>query len=248
MTTGATARWNEEGARTSATSGDNRSRPVLHDRECDDTPTSEREAIGSDPAVVRHDIAVNELIAAGLGLDYDTIRLDRTTEDWLIAGCELRNRVAETLDGLAAGVEQIGSSSVLGLLAKPIVDLAVGLSTDRDLDAVTKELEEAGWIYRGDAGDSGGHVFVLRGPAMASSRSPPRRRPRRTAVAELPAAPRPSSDKSRRPSPIRGREAPAGRRARRRSAGLHRREVLGSELVAPVRLVTGRPLASRRTA
>lgn len=50
---------------------------------------------------------------------------------------------------------------MLGLLAKPIVDLAVGLSTDRDLDAVTKELEEAGWIYRGDAGDSGGHVFVL---------------------------------------------------------------------------------------
>jgi GrpB-like predicted nucleotidyltransferase (UPF0157 family) len=104
---------------------------------------------------------VDALTNAGLGLDYDTTRLDRTTEDWLVAGSELRDRVADSLDTVAAGVEQIGSSSVLGVLAKPIVDLAVGLSADHDLPAVTTRLEAAGWIYRGDAGDNGGHVFVL---------------------------------------------------------------------------------------
>lgn len=104
---------------------------------------------------------VDALIAAGLGLDYGSTRLDRTTEDWLIAGFELRDQVAESLHNLAAGVEQVGSSSVLGLLAKPIIDLAVGLSTDYELPAVTNRLEAARWIYRGDAGDDGGHVFVL---------------------------------------------------------------------------------------
>lgn len=104
---------------------------------------------------------MEELTAAGLGLDYGALRFSRTTEDWLIAGCELRDRVAESLDTAATGVEQIGSSSVLGLLAKPIVDLAVGVSVDHDLSAVTSRLEAAGWIYRGDAGDEGGHVFVL---------------------------------------------------------------------------------------
>lgn len=80
---------------------------------------------------------------------------------WIIAGASLRDRVAECLEDIAVGVEHIGSSSVLGLLAKPIVDLAVGLSVLEDLDAVRTRLEAAGWIYRGDAGENGGHIFVL---------------------------------------------------------------------------------------
>ena len=100
------------------------------------------------------------LTAAGLGLDYGAIRLDRTTEAWLAVGAELRNRVAEALDGLAADVEVIGSSSVPGLLAKPIIDLAVGLDANQSLSPVTARLQADGWIYRGDAGSDGGHVFV----------------------------------------------------------------------------------------
>ncbi len=98
-------------------------------------------------------MSVDALTDAGLGLNYGIVQLDRTTEDWILAGSELRERVEETLGALAAGVEQIGSSSVLGHLAKPIIDLAVGLSPDHDLAAVTNALEDTGWIYRGDAGD-----------------------------------------------------------------------------------------------
>lgn len=101
------------------------------------------------------------LTAAGLGLDYGDLRLDRTTAAWLDAGAELRTRVAEALDGLAVEVRLVGSSSVLGLLAKPIIDLAVGLATTKALSPMTARLEADGWIYRGDAGDQGGHVFVL---------------------------------------------------------------------------------------
>jgi GrpB-like predicted nucleotidyltransferase (UPF0157 family) len=101
------------------------------------------------------------LIAAGLGLDYGSIRLERTTKAWLSAGIDVRSRVAEILDGDVAGVEVVGSSSVLGLLAKPIIDLAVGLTAEQPLAPVTARLERAGWIYRGDAGNDGGHVFVL---------------------------------------------------------------------------------------
>lgn len=105
-------------------------------------------------------MAVDWLIAAGFGLDHGTVRLDRTTEDWLVAGSQLRDQVAASLRAVAADVEQIGSSSVLGLFAKPIVDLAVGVALDRYPDA-TRILEAGGWEYRGDAGDDGGHVFVL---------------------------------------------------------------------------------------
>ena len=48
-----------------------------------------------------------------------------------------------------------------GLLAKPIIDLAIGLDADQQLTPVRERLESMGWIYRGDAGAHGGHVFVL---------------------------------------------------------------------------------------
>jgi GrpB-like predicted nucleotidyltransferase (UPF0157 family) len=107
------------------------------------------------------DLVVDVLTGASLGLDYGAIRLDRTTEAWLFAGSVLRDQVVEILDGVVSDVEVVGSSSVLGLLAKPIIDLAVGVAVDQLLAPVTMRLEAAGWIYRGDAGDNGGHVFVL---------------------------------------------------------------------------------------
>ena len=108
-----------------------------------------------------NDPAVDVLTAAGLGLDHGDLRFGRTTAAWLGAGAELRTRVAEALDGLAADVQLVGSSSVLDLLAKPIIDLAVGLVAIENLRPVRARLEAGGWIYRGDAGDQGGHVFVL---------------------------------------------------------------------------------------
>jgi GrpB-like predicted nucleotidyltransferase (UPF0157 family) len=122
-------------------------------------PTSPRAQAAHE--LVGHDDGVDLLIAAGLGLEYGTVRLDRTTDAWIAAGAELRHLVAHCLAGLVADVEQIGSSAVRGLLAKPIVDLAAGLSIDDALPEVRARLEAAGWIYRGNAGDEGGHVFVL---------------------------------------------------------------------------------------
>lgn len=104
---------------------------------------------------------VEWLTDVGLGLDYHVLRLDRTDERWIVAGERLRDDVSADLVGLVAGVEQIGSSSVIGLLAKPIIDIAVGLAADQDLPPVRERLETSGWIYRGDAGANGGHVFVL---------------------------------------------------------------------------------------
>lgn len=101
------------------------------------------------------------LSEVGLGLDHGALRFGRTTAAWLEAGDALRSRVAAALGGLVEDVQVIGSSSVLGLLAKPIVDLAVGIAVAEALTPVTTRLEADGWIYRGDAGDQGGHVFVL---------------------------------------------------------------------------------------
>ena len=60
----------------------------------------------------------------GLGLDYHDLRLERTTEAWVRAGSALRDEVAAILEDEVDEVEHVGSSSVIGLLGKPIVDMA----------------------------------------------------------------------------------------------------------------------------
>jgi len=104
---------------------------------------------------------MDSLVAAGLGLDYADLRFERTTDAWLVAGAGLRDWVADILRDLPTSVELIGSSSVLGLLAKPIIDLAVGTDSNASNVDVKSRLALAGWIYRGDAGTKGGEVFVL---------------------------------------------------------------------------------------
>lgn len=98
---------------------------------------------------------------AGIGLGYTELRFGRTTPEWPALGEQLADRVRDRVDGLVADVEIVGSSSVFGLLAKPIIDLAIGLTTGQELAPVIEALEGDGWIYRGDAGSQGGHVFVL---------------------------------------------------------------------------------------
>ncbi|HVX45309.1 MAG TPA: GrpB family protein [Mycobacteriales bacterium] len=116
---------------------------------------------GRPVAPVRAVPELDRLIAIGIGLEYNGIRLERTTDAWLAAGAELRSRVERALDGVVSGVEAVGSSSVLNLLAKPIIDLAAGLAPGQSIAPIVERLQADGWIYRGDAGSDGGHVFVL---------------------------------------------------------------------------------------
>lgn len=105
--------------------------------------------------------SVEGLTRVGLGQDYESMTLGRTTQAWLDAGAGLQRHVVRVLDGLTTRVEVIGSSSVLGLLAKPIIDLAVGHLDGQPLAPIATRLTTDGWIYRGDGGAEGGHVFVL---------------------------------------------------------------------------------------
>jgi GrpB-like predicted nucleotidyltransferase (UPF0157 family) len=80
---------------------------------------------------------------------------------WAVIARELADTIVEALDGDATAVEHIGSTAVPGLLAKPIIDLAIGVPSGVTVDDVADDMARIGWIYRGDAGDAGGWVFVL---------------------------------------------------------------------------------------
>lgn len=70
---------------------------------------------------------------------------------------ELRAALAD----LPATVENVGSTSVPGLAAKPVIDVTVGIGGGIDLDRIVAALKPTGYLYRGDLGGWGGQLFIL---------------------------------------------------------------------------------------
>lgn len=63
------------------------------------------------------------------------------------------------LKGLDVQIEHVGSTSVEGLWAKPILDIDIIVKNDDISKSVIKRLEEKGYIHQGDLGVSGREAF-----------------------------------------------------------------------------------------
>jgi GrpB-like predicted nucleotidyltransferase (UPF0157 family) len=67
--------------------------------------------------------------------------------------------LAGALGTLAAAIEHVGSTSVPGLAAKPIIDIDVLLKSTTDLPLVIQRLACIGYVHRGDLGVAGREAF-----------------------------------------------------------------------------------------
>jgi GrpB-like predicted nucleotidyltransferase (UPF0157 family) len=72
---------------------------------------------------------------------------------------EERGRLARIFDGHAVGIEHIGSTSVPGLCAKPIVDVLVGLPELELSEEQVEAMEGLGYEFLGEYGLSGRLFF-----------------------------------------------------------------------------------------
>lgn len=96
-----------------------------------------------------------------LGVTYGQVRLVDSDPGWPQAFEQLAAELRPALGKLAVAVEHVGSTAVPGLVAKPILDLAIGLAPATDPHHVIAAIERLGYVYRGDKGDTGGLLFVL---------------------------------------------------------------------------------------
>ena len=73
------------------------------------------------------------------------------------------SRIRQELEGalgpLALRVEHVGSTSVPGLAAKPIIDLDVVIADETPLEAVTEALKAISYQHEGDLGIPGREAF-----------------------------------------------------------------------------------------
>jgi GrpB-like predicted nucleotidyltransferase (UPF0157 family) len=70
--------------------------------------------------------------------------------------------IKAVLDGAlsrAISIEHIGSTSIPGMCAKPVIDVDVVIRDGKDLPLTTEELSGIGYIHAGDQGIPGREVF-----------------------------------------------------------------------------------------
>jgi GrpB-like predicted nucleotidyltransferase (UPF0157 family) len=84
-------------------------------------------------------------------------------EQWEQAFVHIKHEIQEALGSLALSVEHVGSTSVRGLSAKPIIDIDVVIKDYSVFDAVLHVLEEIGYHHERDLGISGPEAFTYRG-------------------------------------------------------------------------------------
>lgn len=74
----------------------------------------------------------------------------------------IRKRLKQVLDTSNASVHHVGSTSVEGLPAKPIIDIDVEIKSFDGFEKVKEKLQRLGYRHVGDQGIKGREVFKLK--------------------------------------------------------------------------------------
>lgn len=79
---------------------------------------------------------------------------------WVRLFEQLQGFVLPVLSDLAVSIEHVGSTSVPGLAAKPIVDMDVVVSTQEDIHTAIQRLAILGYVHEGDLGATDREAFI----------------------------------------------------------------------------------------
>ena len=79
-------------------------------------------------------------------------------QDFLKIKTELQKAIT-----VMSNIQHVGSTSIPGMIAKPIIDIDVGLEKWSDFEAVKRALAEIGYEYEGDRGITGREAFCRNG-------------------------------------------------------------------------------------
>ena len=82
---------------------------------------------------------------------------------WKTDFVAIRDELNDALNGLAQNIEHVGSTSVEGLSAKPVIDIDVVIRDRSDLKYVIASLQTIGYTHEGDLGIPGREAFKYEG-------------------------------------------------------------------------------------
>jgi GrpB-like predicted nucleotidyltransferase (UPF0157 family) len=95
-----------------------------------------------------------------IGLKRGTVHVVPSDDEWPAAFAQERRRLCECIGHLVLDIQHVGSTAVSGLAAKPIIDIAVAVASPANVQRCRPLFVELGYLDRGDAGRTGGYLFV----------------------------------------------------------------------------------------
>ena len=97
-----------------------------------------------------------------LGLPKGAVRLETYNPQWVSAYENERRIIQDCIGNYIIDIQHVGSTSIEGLISKPIIDIAVGVTTLKEGQKCIEPLEQLGYEYKGHAGVSG-RLFFSKG-------------------------------------------------------------------------------------
>ncbi len=98
-----------------------------------------------------------------IGLKRGTVILKKHHQEWADAFELECNNLKSLLGDTALDIQHIGSTSVSGLAAKPIIDILMAVESLSTVDDIRPVLEKAGYEYRGNGSDDR-QILFAKGP------------------------------------------------------------------------------------
>lgn len=86
-----------------------------------------------------------------IGLERGTVKLCEHEKEWEIEARNTIFRLKQILGDVIKDIQHVGSTSIISIKAKPIIDIAVAVDDFDDIIIFEKELKDSGFYYRPNA-------------------------------------------------------------------------------------------------
>lgn len=103
-----------------------------------------------------------------LGLNRKIVEVVSYRPQWKLLFEDERKLLKKAVGEYAIEIEHIGSTSVFGLDAKPIIDIVVAVEKIEDAEKCVPPLENIGYEYRGEQGIAGRYYFSKGTPTLST--------------------------------------------------------------------------------
>ena len=94
-----------------------------------------------------------------IGLKQNTVALSAYDDNWPRAALVTVEKLKEIFGAIAADVQHVGSTSIIGISAKPIIDIAVAVRRFEDVWLLLAKLEANGFMHKAENDDAGQIFF-----------------------------------------------------------------------------------------
>jgi len=101
-----------------------------------------------------------------IGLKRGVVELKPYNSQWKEFYRKESELISSTISDYLVDIQHIGSTAIPGIIAKPIIDIAVAINSLENIEKIIGPLSEIGFIYRGEQGIPDRHMFVKGGEEL----------------------------------------------------------------------------------